>query len=159
MSNFEFIPDNWTSLKITVKESEEQVYHAPSYAAMLCRKSLEEWVRWIYEHDEDLILPYDTSLNSLMHDQNFKNLVAPSQFNQINLIRKTGNNAVHGSYRIKPGEAMHILHLLHGFIAWVVMIYYQEKLSIPVFDENLIPNIPGKDKSKEELVIYPAEIS
>jgi len=67
------------------------VRQAPLYAAMLCRKSLEEWVRWMYEHDYDLALPYDTTLNSLIHAQGFKNLVAPNQFNQINLVCKLGN--------------------------------------------------------------------
>ena len=35
------------------------------------QKSLEEWVRWMYEHDGDLVLPYDTSLSSLMKSDKF----------------------------------------------------------------------------------------
>lgn len=151
MSNFSFIPAQWTSLVKAPQEAESHVYGAPLYAAMLCRKSLEEWVRWMYEHDADLELPYDTSLSSLMHDQGFKNLVAPNQFNQINLIRKSGNNAVHTNAKIKPQEALHILRLLHGFIGWIVQVYHEEKIKIPVFDESLIAKEPGVDKSKEEL--------
>ena len=87
-SNFEFITTRWASIAQTPKEAEQHVHNAPLYAAMLCRKSLEEWVRWLYEHDADLALPYDTSLSSLIHEQCFKNAVAPMQFNHINLIRK-----------------------------------------------------------------------
>lgn len=151
MSNFSFIPDNWDSIARAPQEAELHVYGAPLYAAMLCRKSLEEWVRWMYEHDADLELPYDTSLSSLMHDQGFKNIVAPNQFNQINLIRKSGNNAVHTNAKIKPQEALHILRLLHGFIGWVVQVYHEEKIKVPVFDESLVSKEPGTDKSKEEL--------
>ncbi|MBK7234043.1 MAG: DEAD/DEAH box helicase family protein [Saprospiraceae bacterium] len=148
MSNFSFIPTQWAKLAQAPQEAEGHVYGAPLYAAMLCRKSLEEWVRWMYEHDTDLVLPYDTTLSSLMHEQCFKNLVAPIQFNQINLVRKLGNTAVHTSAKIKPQEALYSLKLLHGFIGWVVKVYSKEKVSVDKFDESLITK--PKDQSKVE---------
>jgi type I restriction enzyme R subunit len=151
MSNFSFIPTHWANIAHTPKEAEQHVYAAPLYAAMLCRKSLEEWVRWMYEHDSDLTLPYDTSLSSLIHEQCFKNVVAPMQFNHINLIRKLGNAAVHTNAKIKPQEALYALQLLHGFIGWITMVYGEEKPLIKPFDESLIPKEGGKDKTKEEL--------
>lgn len=151
MSNFTFIPTHWASIAQTPKEAEQHVYGAPLYAAMLCRKSLEEWVRWMYEHDSDLTLPYDTSLSSLIHEQCFKNVVAPMQFNHINLIRKLGNTAVHTNAKIKPQEALYALQLLHGFIGWITMVYGEERPLIKPFDESLIPKEGGKDKTKEEL--------
>jgi type I restriction enzyme R subunit len=151
MSNFFFIPSEWASIAHTPQEAEQHVYGAPLYAAMLCRKSLEEWVRWMYEHDADLTLPYDTSLSSLIHEQGFKNVVAPMQFNHINLIRKLGNTAVHTTAKIKPQEALYALQLLHGFIGWITYMYGEEKPSISPFDEGLIPKVGAKDKSKEEL--------
>lgn len=151
MSNFSFIPSKWSDIAQTPKEAEQHVYAAPLYAAMLCRKSLEEWVRWIYEHDEDVELPYDTSLSSLMHEQCFKNIIAPLQFNQINLIRKLGNAAIHTNAKIKPQEALYALQLLHGFIGWVTMIYGNSRPFIQPFDESLVPKDAGKDKTKEEL--------
>lgn len=151
MSNFSFIPAQWAAQASTVFEAEKYVYNASLYCAMLCRKSLEEWVRWMYEHDPDLELPIDTSLSSLMHDQGFKEIIAPSQFNQINLIRKSGNNAVHTNAKISPQEALHILRLLHGFIGWVVQVYHEEKVTVPAFNESLINKEPGTDRSKEEL--------
>jgi type I restriction enzyme R subunit len=150
-SNFSFIPEQWAAFAEAPTEAEGNIYHAPSYAAMLCRKNLEEWVRWLYQHDEELELPYDTTLSSLMHAHAFKNLVAPIQFHQINLIRKLGNNAVHTNTKIKPEEALHALHLMHGFITWVVSAYNEEKLTIPAFDESFITKEKGKDKSKDEL--------
>jgi len=151
MSNFSFIPNQWASLAATPQEAELHVYNAPLYSAMLCRKSLEEWVRWMYEHDVDLALPYDTSLSSLLHDQGFKDIVAPIQFNQINLIRKLGNAAVHTNAKIKTQEALYILQLLHSFIGWVTLMYGEEKPSLKPFDESLLTKQSGKDKSKEEL--------
>lgn len=153
MSNFTFIPDQWASLAQAPQEAEQHVHHAPLYAALLCRKSLEEWVRWMYEYDTDLVLPYDTSLSSLIHEQGFKNLVAPIQFNQINLVRKLGNAAVHTTAKIKPQEALYALHLLHGFIGWVVQMYGEERISIPKFEESLINKGKGKDFYKHDLQV------
>jgi type I restriction enzyme R subunit len=150
-SNFSFIPNQWESITQAPKEAEQQVYAAPLYSAILCRKTLEEWVRWMYEHDADLTLPYDTSLNGLIHEQAFKDVVAPLQFNQINLIRKLGNTAAHTPAKIKPQEVLQALRMLHRFIAWVTEIYGEEKPKFQPFDENLIPKEAGKDKSKEEL--------
>ena len=159
MSNFSFIPTQWATLAQAPQEAEQHVRRAPMYAAMLCRKSLEEWVRWMYGHDADLVLPYDTTLSSLMHAQGFKNLVAPDQFNQINLVRKLGNAAVHTTARIKPEEALYALQLLHGFIGWAVQLYSPEKVNVPAFDESLITkgkaateSLPeGKDLKKYDL--------
>lgn len=152
MSNFSFISSTeWAELAQVPLEAELNVLTAPLYSAMLCRKSLEEWVRWMYEHDEDLELPYDTTLNSLMHNQSFKDIVAPSQFQQINLIRKLGNTAVHTTAKIKSSEALHSLHLLHGFIRWVISIYSEESIITSAFSEALIPNAENKEKTKEEL--------
>uniref|UniRef100_UPI0040471A30 DEAD/DEAH box helicase family protein n=1 Tax=Algoriphagus sp. TaxID=1872435 RepID=UPI0040471A30 len=151
MSNFSFIPSEWAGIAQTPQEAERHVYGAPLYAAMLCRKSLEEWVRWMYEHDLDLTLPYDTSLSSLIHEQAFKNVVAPMQFNHINLIRKLGNTAVHTNAKIKPQEALYALQLLHGFIGWITRVYSDEEPAFKPFDEAIIPKEGEKDKSKEEL--------
>ena len=150
-SNFEFIPKQWASLAQAPQEAEQHVHNAPLYAAMLCRKSLEEWVRWMYAHDADLTLPYDTSLSSLIHEQCFKNAVAPMQFNHINLIRKLGNAAVHTNAKIKPQESLYVLQLLHGFIGWITMVYGEEKPPFTSFDESVIPKTGIKDKSKDEL--------
>ncbi|MFM9950428.1 MAG: DEAD/DEAH box helicase family protein [Saprospiraceae bacterium] len=151
MSNFSFIPTQWAALAQAPQEAEQHVHGAPLYAAMLCRKSLEEWVRWMYAHDGDLVLPYDTTLSSLLHAQGFKNLVAPNQFHQINLIRKLGNTAVHTSAKIKPQEALYALQLLHGFIGWAVQVYSEEKISVPKFEEGLIAKGKEKDKNKDDL--------
>ncbi|HLO55530.1 MAG TPA: DEAD/DEAH box helicase family protein [Saprospiraceae bacterium] len=151
MTNFSFIPSQWAKLSQTAIDAEKKVYGAPDHAAMLCRRSLEEWVRWMYENDADLTLPYDKSLNTLIHEQEFKETIAPLQFNHINFIRKLGNNAVHTSAKIKPQEALQSLQLLHGFIVWITKVYSDERPVINAFDESILPRESDKDKTKDEL--------
>lgn len=135
-SNFLKLPQEWQRLARTATEAEQKVYIAPQYAAMLCRKSMEEWIRYMYEHDGDLELPYDTSLNSLMHNKSFQDLIAPSFFPQLNTIRKLGNDAVHTGKRINATEVLHVVKLLHGFVYWVVNVYGEERITPSLFDES-----------------------
>jgi type I restriction enzyme, R subunit len=150
-SNFSTLPQQWQALAQTAMEAEQEVFRAPMYAAMLCRKSLEEWVRWMYEHDESLELPYDSSLNSLMHQPAFKDLMAPTFFPQLNTIRKIGNDAVHTGKKIAATEVLHTVKLLHGFIFWTANIYSEERIPVPSFREDFIPKGDSAEKSKEEL--------
>jgi len=150
-SNFSTVPLQWQSISASAIEAEQNVHRAPLYAAMLCRKSLEEWIRWIYEHDSELEMPYDDSLNALMHQQSFKELIAPNFFPQLNTIRKLGNDAVHTGKKINTIEAMHVLKLLHGFIFWVVNVYGKERVAKPPFDESIIPSGDLAEKTREEL--------
>ncbi len=151
MTNFSFISAEWQTLQQTLVDAEQQAFAYPPYAAILCRKSLEEWVRWLYENDADLELPYDTSLNSLMYNQDFKDLLAPSLFKQVNLVRKLGNDAVHTTLKVKPAEALHALEIMHGFTAWVIRLYSEDKVVIPKFDADLVPTESDVVKTKQEL--------
>jgi type I restriction enzyme, R subunit len=151
-SNFSFLVNQWQSLAQAAMEAERNVYRAPLYTAILCRKSLEEWVRWIYEHDEELEFPYDTTLNSLIFNEPFKQLIESNLFNQINLVRKIGNQAVHVSSKVSPQEALYSLRLLHGFITWVVSLYSETKPEIKTFDESLVPKEQLQEKSRMDLL-------
>lgn len=153
MSNFSFIPKQWAAIADTPQQAENYINSDTSYAATLCRKSLEQWVWWMYKHDGDLFLPNDTSLNSLIYNQDFKNIVAPNHFTQINIIRKVGNQATHTTDKIKQQDAVHVLQLLHGFIGWVVQVYHQEseRVTIPPFNASLLPTTETLKKTKEEL--------
>lgn len=151
-SNFSKLPQEWAYLTKTAIEAEQQARISPMYSAVLARKSLEEWIRYMYEHDGDLELPYGKpSLNELMHNKTFQDLVAPSYFPQLNTIRKLGNDAAHTTKRIKPIEAIHVVKLLHGFVYWVVRLYGEGTVTPSVFDENLIPTGDIAEKTKAEL--------
>jgi len=152
ISNFDFIAPFSSKLASTLIEAEQHVFSAPPYATVLCRKSLEEWVSWLYENDVDLELPaYDTSLNTLLYEQNFKDLLAPSLFKQVNLVRKLGNDAVHTNITVKSSEVLHVLQIMHGFASWVVRLYSESRVIVPLFDETIIPIESDVVKTKKEL--------
>lgn len=136
----------------TAMEAEQHVYTKPMYSAFLCRKSLEEFVRWIYDNDKDVKLPYDTSLNSLMHEQTFKDVIPTTHWNNINVLRKVGNNAAHTKEKTDARKALSAVKYLFDFSLWVVRIYSRSQTPIVSFDESLVPKAPKDDKTKEEIL-------
>jgi type I restriction enzyme R subunit len=154
-SNFAFLTGSWSGFGNMAREAEQNALLRPAYAAMLCRKSAEQWVQWLYENDPDLELPYDTSFNALLHQPEFKALVAPEIFQHLDLIRKTGNNAVHARHPVQAGEALVVLKKLHRFSRWVVRLYSEDTPEVPEFDDALVPKAdPGQiiaDKTRAEL--------
>lgn len=150
-SNFNFLTGEWAQFGATATAAERNSFSDPMYCAILCRKSAEEFVRWIYDNDDSLQLPYDTTLNALIHERTFISLVGEARFRNLKLIKKLGNDAVHTNKKITVNESFHALKLLHEYAAWVVQIYSRVSSVIPAFDEKFIPTEKEKLKSKAEL--------
>ena len=138
-SNFSFLQHEFSSLYDDVRRAEEHVFTDPMYCAILCRKGLEGFVKWLYDNDKDLELPYDTTLNSLMHEQSFQQVIPPTLLRNINLLRKIGNNAVHSSQKTTSTESLSALRILFDFTLWVVRIYSATQTPVVVFDESILP--------------------
>ena len=107
----------------TTHRAEQHVHTDPMYSAILSRKSLEEFVLWLYENDEDLEIPVDTTLNSLLHDASFIKLVPETLFRNVNLVRKIGNNAAHSSSATTVRDSLSSLKILHDLLyGWYAYI-------------------------------------
>lgn len=151
-SNFSFLQQEFTPMLETAQGAELHVYTAPMYSAILSRKSLEELIRWVYDNDKDVQLPYDTTLNSLIHEQSFKDVIPTTHWNNINLLRKIGNNAAHTSEKTDSKKSLAAVKYLFDFALWVVRIYSRAQTPIVSFDESLIPRAAKDDKSKKEIL-------
>lgn len=137
MSNFLFLQSTWPEIFQEATEAEALTFSSPKACAMICRSALEKAVRWLYANDPDLNEPYDTRLAALTHEQCFKDILKPSMFREINLIRKLGNNAAHGE-SISHGESLVAIKNLFRFLSFLALYYAKEEPSIPTFDESLI---------------------
>lgn len=104
----------------------------------------------MYAHDADLHEPYDTKLAALMHEQCFKDILKPSMFQEINLIRKFGNNAAHGK-NISPEESLVVIKNLFRFLSFLAIYYAEQEPQIHPFNERLIPTGKAHDEKLAEL--------
>ena len=61
-TNFSFLQQEFEPMSANAHRAEEYVFTDPTYCAILCRKSLEQFVLWLYENDEVLNIPVDTNI-------------------------------------------------------------------------------------------------
>ncbi|MBL4886034.1 MAG: DUF4145 domain-containing protein [Planctomycetaceae bacterium] len=130
-------------------EAEKLTFVSPAAAAILCRSSLENAVNWLYDHDSSLQRPWRADLSTLLHEQSFREQFPQSLFREINLVRKTGNAAAHGS-KIKSGDSLASLKYLFRFMLYLNMYYGKTKPQSKLFDESLIPD--GKASNQQQKV-------
>ncbi len=118
---------------------------SPATCAILTRRALELAVKWLYKSDEELKIPYQDNLSSLIHARTFRDVVEHDLFPLLKYIIKLGNVAVHTNSKISLEEAITSLRNLHQFIDWVSYCYslnYTEKS----FDEGIL--YVGNDSRK-----------
>lgn len=139
MSNFQFLEKEWPHIYKDAYEAEKLVLTSPKASAILSRSALELAVNWIFDNDGDVQWPYDTKLSSLIHEQSFRDILKPSMFREINLIRYHGNDAAHGSL-IKQDKALISIKNLFRFLSFLSVFYAEEEVKIPLFSMKLIPD-------------------
>ncbi len=150
MSNFQFLQSTWPDIYREAQEAESLTLISPKACAIICRSALEKSVLWLYANDPDLQEPYDTRLSALMHEQCFKDILKPSMFREIHLIRKFGNNAAHGK-SISSEESLVANKNLYRFLSFLAIYYAEEEPQIRPFDESIIPTGKEDDLKLVEL--------
>ena len=145
VSNFEFLKDkkNFKSFSSACLEAEKSILVSPATCAILTRRALELSVKWLYSFDEDLRLPYQDNLSSLIYENTFLMLVDEKLIKLLKYIVSLGNVAVHTNSSIKREEAILALHNLHQFISWIDYCYGEE-FTAGDFDEEIL--LQGEDK-------------
>lgn len=155
-TNFTFLEREFKHLYTEAVQAEQHTFTAPRYAALLCRIVLEKAVFWLYENDEDLAMPYETTLASLMGNEDFKNIIKPSMFKELDVVRRFGNKAAHGE-KIRQLEALQSLKNIFRFLSWLSKYYSEENPDIPEFQEGVIPYGDEQDKTKKQLEQFAEE--
>ncbi len=150
MSNFQFLRDEFLGIYKEAIEAEKLALTSPKASAILSRSALEMGVNWLYQNDADLEYPYDTTLNSLIHNRDFKEVIKPSMFREINLIRLNGNNAAHGK-SIGQDHSLASIKNLFRFLGFLGKYYSTQNIELPFFSIDHIPDGKEQEKTKEEL--------
>lgn len=157
-SNFRFLKDSWQGIAKEATDAEKLVLTCPKASALLSRSALEMAVRWMFENDSHLSLPYDDRLAALIHDPRFASLLKPESIGrEINLIRLYGNNAAHGK-NVTREEAFHSIKNLFRFLSFLTLYYSKQRPNIPQFDVKAIPDGREETETQEKLTKLQEEI-
>jgi len=149
MSNFNFIKTDFPDLYADAVEAEKFTFISPTSTAVFCRSTFENAVNWLYDHDAKLTRPWRSDLSTLMHEPAFSSLFNRALFAELNLIRKTGNAAAHGT-KISEQDALACLKYLFRFLRFLAIYYGKKTPETQIFDESLIPAVhaPATDQQQ-----------
>lgn len=150
-SNFQFLNKEFGTLYDRAVKAEQAVIIDPRTSLVYSRMALEVAINWMYSHDEELEIPYDTTLNSLMMQQGFKEQFNHKMYNELHLIRKVGNLATHNK-PVTDVDALNTIEYLFYFAKWFAKSYAQESIgNIGIFDFEFIPKKGAAALNKREI--------
>lgn len=151
-TNFGFLKEKTQYKNFTnaCLDSEKALIVSPATCAILARRALELAVKWLYSSDSELKVPYQENLSSLIHDTNFLAIIDEDFLPLLKYIVKLGNVSVHSNANISRDEAIHSLHNLHQFVAWIDYCYSDE-YTAKEFDESLLQRGEEKRVRPKEL--------
>lgn len=148
MTNFDFLLayNGFSAFSALANEAEKQYNKSTMFSGISARKCVEQAVKWMYSVDDELSMPYDDSIQVLVHDRIFVRIVPGHIQKDIQIVIKVGNQAVHSATEIDKARSLLALKALFNFMNWICFTYgdnYQTRK----FDENLIP------KNKATIVV------
>lgn len=149
-TNFQFLAEEWADFHQRSVKAEQMVVTDPRTSLTYARMALELAINWMFTNDDELTLPFDTTLNSLMKQREFQEQFPHKLYNEIDLIRKTGNLAIHNKPVSKVDSEKIIEHLFY-FSRWFAQSYTKNTLgTIPMFDWECIPTDGQEALSKKD---------
>lgn len=149
-TNFQFLAEEWANFHQRSVKAEQFVVVDPRTSLTYARMALELAINWMFTNDEELTLPYDTSLNSLMKQREFQEQFPHKLYSEIDLIRKAGNLAIHNK-PVTISDAEKIIENLFYFSRWFAQSYTKNDLGIiPMFNQELIPSEGQEALSKKD---------
>lgn len=158
-SNFQFLENEWLEFYQRAVKAEQLVVTDPRTSLTYSRMALEIAVNWMFTNDPELVLPFDTTLNSLMKSFGFRNQFSPKLYNEIDLIRKVGNLAIHNK-PVSESDSDTIISNLYYFAKWFAKSYSQNNIVVPgLFDTSLIPIVGEAILSKKQIETLQAKFN
>lgn len=148
-SNFSFL-NEWQDLMDKARIAEQKARSEPRTSLIYARMALELAVNWMFNNDDELEMPFDKSLNSLMNQIEFQQQFNQKLYRELHLIKKSGNLAVHNK-PVSEVDSLATIEQLYYFTRWFAKSYGSEVTEQPgVFDWELIPQKDRDDASRRE---------
>ena len=151
-TNFDYLKneEKFSAFSDVAISAEKIVLIDPEACVINCRRAMEFAVKWMYSVENQLDMPYQDNLQSLMNAEDFRDIVGYDIWKRMDYIRRCGNNVAHNNKKFGRAEAMLCLENLSiflDFLAWCYSVSYEEH----IFNRQLIEDRISKAKqSKKE---------
>lgn len=145
---FKVYPELDTFVDVAIS-AEKIIKLDPEASIINCRRSMEFAIKWMYSIDKALVMPYQDNLVSLMHTDEFEDIVDDDLWKRLEFIRRIGNNAAHSGKRVSFDQASLCLQNLFVFIDFIAYCY-EEKYEEHTFDNTLLESETTEQISKHK---------
>lgn len=151
MTNFDYLKSEsrFESFADAAIAAEKVLHIDAATSAINCRRAMEYAVKWMYSVDDDLDMPYDDKLSSLINDEDFRAIVQYDLWKRLDFIRKVGNNAVHTNKKISLGQAELCLENLFVFFDFINYCYGPDPYVQRTYDKSLLTKENASEPQKE----------
>lgn len=151
MTNFDYLKSEsrFESFADAAIAAEKVLHIDAATSAINCRRAMEYAVKWMYSVDDDLDMPYDDKLSSLINDEDFRAIVQYDLWKRLDFIRKVGNNAVHTNKKISLGQAELCLENLFVFLDFINYCYGPDPYIQRTYDKSLLTKENVSEPQKE----------
>ncbi|MCK9928826.1 DEAD/DEAH box helicase family protein [Frankia sp. Mgl5] len=155
MSNFAFLEAEWPDLHIEATHAERVAVADPQTACFYARRCLEIAMRWLYQADSSLKRPERRDLAAMIAEPSLASQADPKIRTKMDLIRRQGNDAVHGSGRVAANDAVRVVAELFHVMYWMARTYSRNPADLPgtglSFDPSFIPRpLPADIRLKKQ---------
>ncbi len=152
LSNFTFLKEKlrFQSFANACIEAENSLLVSPAVCSITTRRALELAVKWLFSFDNDLTVPYQDNISSLIHEPTFLEIIDQDLLPLLKYIIKLGNVAVHTNASISREDAVVSLSNLHQFVSWIDYCYAEEYTET-TFNEEVLYISEQKNTRPEEL--------
>jgi len=153
MTNFDFLKaDTQFASFADIAASAEYLLHIDRDACVLnCRRAMEFAIKWMYEADEELTPPRQSTLVALMNGEEFREIVGEDVWQRMDFIRRMGNCAAHDGKSVTEEQAALCLENLFCFFD-ALAYFYSDNYTKPSFDPSLL------ELTEEEALSFVTEL-
>jgi len=139
MTNFDFLKNDpqFAAFADTAIAAERVFSIEYASCAINCRRAMEFAIKWMYSVDSNLVMPYQDKLLTLLHTDEFREIVDTRLYARLDFLRRLGNNANHNPKAITKDQAVLALKNLHSFLDFIAYCYSSGYTKIS-FDASLL---------------------
>lgn len=150
-SNFSYLEKDakYATIQTACMEAEKTFAVSYSAAALQTRKALEIAVKWAYQYDAELTIPYQDNLSALIHEYQFREILDEKLFPRIKFIITLGNKAAHTVTPVSRAQAVESLRNLYDFISWIDYSYSKITHNKPFDSTILVDGSVLEEKNKK----------
>lgn len=124
-TNFDYLKEEpkFSAFSDVAVSAEKIILIDPAASILTARRTMEFAIKWMYSVDSSLEMPYQDNLQSLMNEEEYRQIVGPELWKRMDFIRRCGNNAAHSSKKMGMDEALLCLENLAIYLDFIAYCY------------------------------------